>query len=187
MCPFCGSLPRNRRLWLLLKKRGDLSGHVLHFSPSRSLYRQLKREMGIRYFSSDFEGEFLADHAFDITVIDQPPDKFDLIICYHVLEHIPDDKLAMSELYRVLKPGGRIYIQTPFHNGEIYEDPTITSPAARELHFGQADHVRIYSVTGLEQRLANAGFKVEVLQFGHDETDAYFGLSSGETLLIARK
>ncbi len=71
MCPSCGSLSRNRRLWLLLGQE-EKKGNWLHFSPSRSLYRKLKKTQTIDYYSSDFENEFLADHLFNITKIDQP-------------------------------------------------------------------------------------------------------------------
>lgn len=186
MCPSCGSLSRNRRLWHILNKQ-DKKGNWLHFSPSRSLYRTLKKDSNINYHSSDFENEFLADYKFNITSIDQPNNKFDVIICYHILEHIEKDSLAMKELYRVLKPDGRIYIQTPFKDGDIYEDDTITTPEAREEHFGQNDHVRIYSVKGLANRLESNGFKVSEKHFHKQESDSFFGYISPETVLIASK
>ncbi|MBK6500196.1 MAG: methyltransferase domain-containing protein [Saprospiraceae bacterium] len=77
-------------------------------------------------------------------------DKFDLIICYHILEHIIEDMLAMKELFRVLKPKGKIIIQTPFLGETIYEDYSINTPELRLKHFGQKDHVRIYAAQGLE-------------------------------------
>ncbi|GAA3639346.1 class I SAM-dependent methyltransferase [Flavivirga jejuensis] len=183
LCPFCGSLSRTRRLWDLLKPKG----YILHFSPSRNLYRVLKKIKAINYFSTDYENEFLADYKYDITNIDQNNEKFDIIICYHILEHINDDKKAMSELYRVLKPNGKIYIQTPFKNGAIYEDNTIVSPKERVLHFGQEDHVRIYSVEGLKERLENTGFKVQIKLFNNSEKDLYYGYTSPETVLILSK
>ena len=60
ICPFCGSLPRTRRLWKLLREELKITGKVLHFSPSRSLYRRLKKNKTIDYVSTDFENEFLA-------------------------------------------------------------------------------------------------------------------------------
>ncbi|WP_308990856.1 class I SAM-dependent methyltransferase [Mariniflexile litorale] len=186
LCPFCGSLSRNRRLWDLLNKDGNIKGKTLHFSPSRSLYRNLKKIKSIDYYSSDFENEFLADYQFDITNINQEPEKFDTIICYHILEHIIDDKKAMTELYRVLKPNGRIYIQTPYKNGDIYEDYSIVSLEDRLKHFGQEDHVRVYSIEGLKSRLENISFNVCIRTF-NNTTDGYFGFKSPETVLIATK
>ncbi|WP_241664852.1 class I SAM-dependent methyltransferase [Seonamhaeicola maritimus] len=185
MCPFCGSLSRNRRLWKLLIDEKKIKGNLLHFSPSRSLYRNFKKYRDLNYFSTDFENQFLADYQFDITKIDQPANKFDTIICYHILEHIIDDITAMSELYRVLKPNGVIYIQTPFKEGEIYEDYSITSAKERLNHFGQQDHVRIYSVNGLKMRLEKTGFKISSINFKKNNEDFFFGLKSPETVLTA--
>ena len=156
LCPFCGSLSRNRRLWHLLNEQNILTGNIIHFSPSRTLFRKLRNYNNVSYISSDYENEFLADYKFDITNIDQPSECFDVIICYHILEHIIDDKKAITELYRILKPSGIIIVQTPFKKGEIYEDISIISPLERKHHFGQEDHVRVYSVDGLRMRLENA-------------------------------
>ena len=71
MCPFCGSLARNRRLWLLLNKNNSIANNILHFSPSRNLHRKLKRNKLIEYYSTDFTEAFLADYKFDITNINQ--------------------------------------------------------------------------------------------------------------------
>jgi SAM-dependent methyltransferase len=186
LCPRCGSLSRNRRLWSILKEDLLPGAEILHFSPSRSLYRKLKAYKNIQYTSSDYEGEFIADERFDITNIQAPDNSFSRIICFHVLEHIPDDRKAMQELFRILKPGGKAYLQTPFKPGEVYEDPSITNPEEREKHFGQKDHVRIYSAEGLMKRLAEAGFKVEVLQF-NEEPGNFHGFALEESILLAEK
>ena len=106
---------------------------------------------------------------------------------FHILEHIVDDKTAMSELFRVLKPDGVLYIQTPFKDGDTYEDFSITSPNDREAHFCQKDHVRIYSANGLKERLEITGFKVDISTFNALESDFYNGFKSPETVLIATK
>ena len=112
----------------------------------------------LNYITTDFEDEFIAQHKYDICNIPQPDASFDLIICYHILEHIPDDLKAMQELSRVLKPNGICLIQTPFKSGSTYEDPRIITPEDRLEHFGQEDHLRIYSIANLLQRLKNNGF-----------------------------
>jgi len=187
LCPFCGSLSRNRRLWKLVNKNQALKGNLLHFSPSRNLYRTFKKYQNLNYVSTDFENEFLADYKFDITNIAQNDETFDTIICYHILEHITDDQKAMAELYRILKPNGNIYIQTPFIEGETYEDDSIILPEERLIHFGQDDHVRIYSRDGLKNRLKKNGFQVKQKTFKLKEEDYYFGFKSPETVLIAKK
>lgn len=187
LCPRCGSLSRNRRLYQVLKT-GYLQKNctVLDFSPSRNLYRVLKQNENLKYISSDFAGEFMADHHFNITDIDLPEQCIDLVICYHILEHIDDDRKAMSELHRVLRSDGTCIIQTPFKDGEIYENPLATNSEERLKHFGQADHVRIYSVSGLTERLTNSGFRVEVREF-NEAADNKSGFKEKEYILIAKK
>jgi SAM-dependent methyltransferase len=185
ICPRCGSLARDRRLLQLLELEFLKQGiTVLDFSPSRSIARKMKKFEGINYISTDLSGNFLADHQYDITSLTLADSSLDLIICYHILEHITDDKKAMSELYRVLKHGGTALIQTPFKEGAIYEDFSITHPKEREKHFGQDDHVRFYSVSGLNERLQEAGFSTDIRRF---DSDDYKGLSSNETVFVISK
>ena len=186
LCPRCGSIRRSRRLWQLLDNEFLKENQaILDFSPSRCIYRVLKQKP-VHYVSSDLSEDFIADYAYDICAIPCEDASFDLILCYHILEHINDDHQAMQELYRVLKPGGVCLIQTPFKEGEIYEDSSITLPADKEKHFGQWDHVRIYSVDGLKSRLELSGFSVEVRQFDETPSNRY-GFSPRETVLICRK
>lgn len=184
LCPKCGSLARDRRLWQILNEKYSKPNiSVLDFSPSRTLYRNWKKEVDLKYISSDLSDNFIADVAYDITNIPQEKEQFDLIICYHILEHVIDDAKAISELHRVLKPNGTVILQTPFKEGAMYEDYTITSEADRLVHFGQIDHVRYYNVDGLKKRLENAGLKVQVNRY---EKDSYMGFSN-EVILFATK
>ena len=177
LCPNCGSRCRTRRLYKTLHETNALNGTALHFSPPRALSEKFKKLDNLNYYSSDFENEFIADYNYDITAIASESDFYDLIICYHVLEHIEDDIKAMSELYRVLKPNGICFIQTPFKVGDIYED--------RKKAFGQEDHVRVFSIKGLQNRLESVGFKVKIKTFDKD-TDNTFGLKP-ETVFIVKK
>ena len=186
LCPRCGSLPRTRRLIQLLTEKNLLHGSILHCSPPLSIYKNLKANSSIQYISSDFENEFIADKKYDLTNITADDHTVDLVIAYHVLEHIEEDHQAMKELYRILKKEGKVIIQTPFKEGEIFEDFTIQSEQDRLKHFGQKDHVRIYAVDGLTERLTKVGFKVEVLQFSEVEGNAN-GFKTQETVLLARK
>lgn len=185
LCPACGSRCRTRRLYKTLQNKEMLQGKILDFSPSRSLYRVLKKNRNINYFPTDYADEFIADYHYDITNIPVEDNFFDLILCYHILEHIEDDQQAMSELYRVLKPNSTCFIQTPFRDGNIYEDLSITTEAERLKAFGQKDHVRIYSINGLKQRLENAGFNVNVLTF--TEKEGHYNGFKNETVLKAIK
>ncbi len=186
LCPRCGSLQRTRRLWQILDNEFlDTKLKILDFSPSRSIYRMMKKG-GYSYVSSDLSGDFISDVSYNILNIDSENNSFDLIICYHILEHIEDDMKAMTELWRVLNKGGYCIIQTPFKEGEIFEDKSITTPEGREKHFGQSDHVRVYSVNALKSRLEKVGFEVEIRNF-NEKDDNVNGLCHKESLLICHK
>ncbi len=186
LCPSCGSMPRDRRLFSEFKK--EYSGKevikLLDFSPSRSLYRRVKKVKNIQYFPTDLSTDFIAEYQYDITNIPVEDDFFDYIFCYHILEHIEDDAKAMSELYRVLKKDGKIFVQTPFKEGEIYEVPEAKTDADRLKYFGQADHVRLYSVKGLAERLEKSGFRVTIKTFDQDDN---LGSSKKDTVLLLNK
>jgi SAM-dependent methyltransferase len=187
LCPKCGSISRSRRLWEILNS-GFISENIkiLDFSPSRHLYRNLKKTKGIEYISSDLSGNFIADFQFDITNIDSETETYDLIICYHILEHVENDYQAINELFRVLKKGGTCIVQTPFKDGDIYENSSIITESERLMHFGQKDHVRIYSVNGLNDRLIKCGFHVDIKHF-NELTDNKFGFRKNEKVLFCTK
>jgi SAM-dependent methyltransferase len=187
LCPKCGSLSRHRRLYVILKNEFLRDGiKILDFSPSRCLYRKFKSIETVNYTATDFCDEFIADTKMDITNIKVPDESFDLIICYHILEHVKDDAKALSELYRVLKTGGAVLVQTPFKEGNIYENDTVTTAEERKKHFGQEDHVRIYSIEGLCARIEKAGFKTETKTYSEISPDRY-GFSSKETVIAGIK
>jgi FkbM family methyltransferase len=144
----------------------------------------------IDYLSADI-GSPLAKVQMDITDIKYPDDHFDVIICNHVLEHIPDDWKAMAELYRVLKPRGWAILQVPISLSlnQTYEDPLVTSPEERERAFGQNDHVRIYA-KDYRDRLERVGFSVEIFSFVKDfgESSIHkYGLSKDENIYVCSK
>lgn len=185
LCPACGSLGRSRRLYLFLEKDFLRKGNaILDFSPPRPLYRKLKKKDFISYYPTDYEDEFLSDYRFDIADISLEDNFLDVIICYHILEHVEEDRKAMAELYRVLKPGGTVIIQTPFKDKDIYENPKIRTKEDRLKHFGQEDHVRIYSVDGLNDRLINAGFSTDIRKF---DGNKFLGFSANEIVIFAKK
>lgn len=79
-----------------------------------------------------------------------------------MLEHVDDAHQCMSELYRVMKPGGWGIMQVPldYTRDTTYEDASITSPEEREKHFWQKDHVRLFG-NDYPDWLKKAGFEVE--------------------------
>lgn len=100
----------------------------------------------------------------DITDIRYPDESFDIIICSHVLEHVPDDVKAMSEFHRVLKKNGWAILLVPIAAmDKTYEDFSIVTEAGRLKAFGQSDHVRKYGKDYID-RLRSAGFNVTVIK-----------------------
>lgn len=159
-CPRCGSLERHRLARVLLA--GDLGPDeaTLHVAPERALTPWLKG-VSSDYLSIDLAGRG-AMLAADLTdLVDIPDASRTLVYCSHVLEHIPDDAAAMTEMHRVLRPGGRAIVMVPLREGPTDEDPGITDPAERQRRFGQDDHVRWYG-DDLADRLRGAGFEVDV-------------------------
>lgn len=185
LCPNCGSLSRSRRLYKTLIEF-PIKGEVLHFSPPKYLASKFKKMESINYYTSDLVGEFDSEYQFDMTSIALDDQIFDFIICYHILEHIENDILAMKELYRILKPDGCIFIQTPLKEGEIYEDEGVKSKKMRKLAFGQEDHVRVYSLKGLNKRLQAVGFVTEIFKTAGNTSENYNGFMP-ETYLVAKK
>jgi SAM-dependent methyltransferase len=167
-CPICFSASRTRLIWEYLHR--ELCLHykpkVLHVAPEYPLavyLSQVGEYIGVDIDPRPYERHGMSVEYCDITDTDYADDTFDLIICSHVLEHIPRDDRAIKELYRVLRPGGIAILQVPIGKAltETVEDVSVTNPRERESRFGQCDHVRIYG-TDYPRRLDAGGFVVEI-------------------------
>jgi SAM-dependent methyltransferase len=162
MCWSCGSLERDRLLWLLFDRRPQMlrpGMDILHVAPEHALRPRLRSLPEVRYVDGDLDALY-AGHRIDVTALDFPADSFDALLCNHVLEHVPDDRLAMRELRRVLRPGGWAILLVPALGPKpTDEDPTLIDRAERVRRFGQHDHVRRYGWDYVD-RLEAAGFSV---------------------------
>jgi len=166
MCPVCRSLERHRLIWLCLKNRTRLftdEMSLLHFAPAETLRKRFRSMPNLSYVTADLAGGN-AMLRMDITDIWFRDNIFDMILCSHVLEHVEDDRKAMSEMFRVLKPGGLLVVLVPIKVEQTFEDASVTSPRQRKRLFGQADHVRRYG-PDIADRLQEAGFDVEALDY----------------------
>lgn len=150
-------------MWSYLQEKTDFfeANHkLLHIAPEISFIGRFKKMENLEYITGDLESP-LADYHFDVHEIPFEDGSFDVVFCNHVMEHVEDDIKAMSEIHRVLKPGGWALMQSPqdYDREVTYEDPTITEPKAREEAFLQTDHVRLF---GLDygKRMERAGFQV---------------------------
>jgi SAM-dependent methyltransferase len=191
-CPGCGALMRHRAILLYLQDVVHLTetdGDVLHVGPAEAVRRRLSSSPPLRYLSLDIDPA-LADVQGDVTDLRFRDESFDFALCVHVLEHVPDDRSAIGELYRVLRPGGRALIQVPPSSLEVtFEDPSVTSPTERERLFGQHDHVRVCGAD-YDHRLAEPGFSVELVDYVaqlEPRAQARYGLRVGEPFYLCTK
>ena len=127
----------------------------------------------------------------DITDIKFPDNNFDVILCYHILEHVKNDYLAIQELYRVLKPKGWAIIQVPydFNIKNTLEDPNIVSAKDKEYYYGHRNHLRRYGRDYIE-KLEKVGFKVKIDNFVNQISYASrkkLGLTKNEKLIYCFK
>lgn len=130
------------------------------------------------------------DIQADICDLPIKNDGYDIIICSMVLEHIPDDRKAMRELFRVLKPDGVAFVIVPLYEA-TFEDDSIIEPLEREKAFGQDDHVRRYGID-IVDRLKEAGFRVEGRnvkdELSDDERNRFsIGTGEGDTVFVCWK
>ncbi len=187
------SLERHRALWLFLKRHTDFFSRpakVLHIAPEQAFYKRFKQMPHLDYVTADLDSP-LAEVKADITALPFDDNTFDVIFCNHVLEHIPDDRKAMAELYRVMKPGGYGVFQIPLdkNRSETFEDPSVTDPEERARLFGQYDHVRIYG-TDFFDRLLEAGFDVKALKVNEmfeEEEIRKYALDKDEIIPFVKK
>ncbi len=165
-CPVCASMSRHRLLWHVLDRLHVLdrtAGRMLHLAPEPGLERRLRSRIALRYTTADLHDPRVDDRV-DVTAMPYPDRTFDLVLCSHVLEHVPDDGAAMREIARVLKPDGTAVVMVPFHDDVVTdEDPAVADPAEREARFGQHDHVRYYG-RDIVGRLEAADLRVQVVR-----------------------
>jgi SAM-dependent methyltransferase len=199
VCPRCQSTDRDRLVYLYLKYESNFfkkKHFVMHIAPEPALYKAFKKTSTLDYYPATkykeglyYDKNIQEEDLLDLKLED---DTFDWILCNHVLEHIPDDSKAMSELFRVLKPGGQAILQVPYSLvlDETFEDNTITEPREREKFFGQFDHVRIYG-KDYPERLRKAGFDVKTVKqnwnFANIIDFKRFALNPNEDLFLCSK
>lgn len=164
LCPHCLSLERHRILWLFLKNKTNFFTDrlkVMHVAPEQCFLDRFRKMENLKYITVDMESP-IADVKADVQSLPFDDDLFDVVICNHVLEHVYDLSRSLSELLRVLKPGGFAILQVPFDTKHetTYEDPTIVDRKEREKHFLQYDHLRLFG-RDYPDVIKNAGFRID--------------------------
>ncbi|GAA4290158.1 class I SAM-dependent methyltransferase [Aestuariibaculum suncheonense] len=193
LSPSTLSLERHRLLWLYLKNETNFfrdNLKVLHFAPEQCFLKRFKGLKNLNYTTTDLLSP-IADVKADICDLPFQDDEFDVILCNHVLEHIPDDTKAIQELYRVMKPGGWGIFQIPQDlNREVtFEDDSITDKKERAKIFGQYDHVRVYG-RDYFNKLRSMGFTVEEADYTKtfsEQNIKTYCLAKGEIIPVVRK
>jgi len=197
-CPICRSADRTRLMMLCLRDvlhAGARPLKIMHVAPDFGLYLWLRGRKQIDYVPTDLDLRRYRHMNIvvraDLTDLPFEAETFDVVICSHVLEHVPDDHKAMSEIRRVLKPGGAALLMAPMatDGAGTDEDAAVVDPDERDRRFGQWDHVRLYAPDDFAARLAGAGFEVKVFN-GFDafpEEAARLQLNPEERLFVARR
>ncbi len=195
-CPFCRSHDRERHLTLFFDRlalwQRMRGAHILHLAPEKHIAMHISELAPAQFVQGDLIPSRDGIQKIDVTAIPFPDNTFDWILCNHVLEHVPNDRLALSELLRVLKPGGSAILQTPFAAGldkTLENQPEITTDQQRIEFYGQEDHVRLYG-RDLFDRIKEAGFALTLKQ--HDECladidAARYGVNRHEPLFLCHK
>jgi len=174
VCPHCFSKERHRSFIFYLEEQGIIKSGLrcLDIGPVKS-FRGYMEGKGCFYFSIDICSS-AAMSKMDITNLGIKSSRFDLIICYHVLEHVMNDEVALREMYRVLKPEGKCFIQVPF-NRDTLETMEYGKSDAKEC-----DHVRSYG-RDVPERIAQEGFVVQEVAFTIDDSRKVKEYALGKT------
>ncbi|MCC5945936.1 MAG: class I SAM-dependent methyltransferase [Bernardetiaceae bacterium] len=207
-CPVCHSLERHRLTWHYLKndfrildkiqeaKTKGKKYSILHVAPEPAMFAIFSKLKDAEYIPCDKFEEGYDEYPkitrnYDLTDLPEPDDRFDLIVCSHVLEHIPEHKKALAEIRRTLTPEGTAILLVPMDMNlpDTYEDWSLTTPEERKKAFGQHDHVRLYG-RNFDSVVAREGFKVEVCEWAKNAdaaTSFKYGLWDNDLLFTAQK
>jgi SAM-dependent methyltransferase len=192
MCPICSSSERQRLQFVFLRDRMKMlemsKFSMLDVAPDGFLKAKLFSQLRGEYVSIDISNARRPTFVMDLTDLNFPDDSFDVIICYHVLEHIQDDRKAMREMLRVLRPSGWAVIQVPIWAVDTVEDPTATKDQFERL-YGHRGHVRRYGMD-YPDRLREAGFDVTLDYFAREIPSAdrdRYGIDPAEILFVCRR
>lgn len=194
LCPWCGSHIHHRLMWFILpsilaklEKTNNYSRRILHFAPERFSIPRLSSLRSVRYIQTDYMRNDV-DVVLDMCQLGLVSCSIDLIIASHVLEHVPNDDMAIQELYRILKPGGVAVLLVPLLADQSIELPNICTEFDRIKYYGQHDHLRAYGLD-LQHKISNHGFEVRIVyaeEYKEFGTDNYLLPIQGRLFLATK-
>lgn len=192
MCHFCGSNDRTRHLFMFFDKLSlwekFKGATIIHIAPEKTLSDKIKSLSPGKYIMGDLLHTNEEHQRIDITDLQFEDESTDILICNHVLEHVPDYQKALSEIHRVLRPNGFAILQTPYSKllSRHFEEENINTDALRLFFYAQEDHVRFFSEKEFFNDLIRAGFELRLAKhsdlFSEKET-AYYGVNKVEDLI----
>jgi predicted SAM-dependent methyltransferase len=195
-CPACDASDRERLYALYLKQRlATLDParryRFIDFAPSLALSRLLRTLTNLEYRTADYFRPNVDDQV-DISNMPLYADNsVDMFLCSHILEHVPNDRAAMRELHRILKPGGFGIVMVPLIVGvtKTHDDPAINTPGQRWKYYAQDDHLRLYGTQDFVDQLSAAGFAVRRLALDFFGAGVFkrAGLADNSVLYVVEK
>lgn len=195
-CCKCGASDRERlyAYWLETKISAGLfssSARAIHFAPEKSLADYIRRSKAFAdYQTADLMMEH-TDYRVDLMHLPFADSSYDFFICSHVLEHVPDDRTAIGELFRITRRGGLGILMAPVivDLPQTIEDPSVTDEAGRWRLFGQNDHVRLYSHRDYVARILKSGFILQQLSQNYFGSNTFkrLGLKPTSILYVVTK
>jgi predicted RNA-binding Zn-ribbon protein involved in translation (DUF1610 family) len=196
-CPKCGSLERHRFLQLIgpmirsfwiPETRSHQTTSMIEIAPSHAT-RPFRELFGV---ATTFDADPAADGRVvdvvaSLTHLPMAADAVDVALVLHVLEHVPDDRRAMAEIVRALRPTGVAVLQVPLSGRPATDEEILPSAEERSARYGQSDHVRLYGDDFIA-RLESAGLTsiaVSPLESMPSEAIRKYGLLPDESLVFA--
>jgi len=115
----------------------------------------------------------------------EAPGSVDFVMCYHVLEHLPDPLEALLKIREILHDDGRVYLSTPYWFEALSEEPTGGGECLDFENLFHINHIDVFSKTSLQNLFRLAGFDIVALDF--DVYGQTYLLKKGKTSEIVKE
>lgn len=183
ICPSCKSMARHRLIpYSVQHFQLNFNQRLLHIGPNMDEVAYVLRQfIPSQYHRLDINPTNLVNLRGSLYHIPLSDNSIDVGFIWHVLEHVPDDRLAIQEMYRVLRNGGMFLVSVPLNppgRKQTFEDKSLPRGQYLEVH-GHEDHVRSCGLDYVD-RFRELGFEIRTLNVKDDvplSEKQLFGLS----------